>query len=151
MNRLGQKIMLPIMLSREFRSDLVMAFTVVPAAAYTALHYGYLEPRKHADCGTRLGDLRSANAELIAERREAALEAREVLRDQACKRARQELHSVVDSSSSPPFTVAKNLPPTPTGDGGGGRGGTHLDHVKQSSRRGGDGELLGTQRSRYRR
>ncbi|TKY85433.1 hypothetical protein EX895_005595 [Sporisorium graminicola] len=91
LNRLGQKILLPILLSPEFRSDLVVAFTVLPAAAYTALHWGYLEPRKHARLRDRLGELRRANHELIAERRAAAVEAREVLRDQAVKKARVEV------------------------------------------------------------
>lgn len=90
-NRLGQKIMLPILLSPEFRSDLVVLFTVVPAAAYTALHWRYLEPSKQRRLRNRLGELRSANREMILERRQAALEAVEVLRDQAVKRAHQEL------------------------------------------------------------
>ncbi|GAC97525.1 hypothetical protein PHSY_005111 [Pseudozyma hubeiensis SY62] len=89
-NRLGQKILVPIMLSPEFRSDLVVLFTAVPAAAYTALHWGYLEPRKQKRLKNRLGELRKVNREVIVERRQAAVEAREVLKDQAVKRARQE-------------------------------------------------------------
>lgn len=93
-NRLGQKILLPITLSPEFRSDLVVLFTVVPAAAYSALHYGYLEPRKQKRLKNRLGELRSQNQELIIERRQAALEALSVLRDQAIKKATFELRKL---------------------------------------------------------
>ncbi|SPO23766.1 uncharacterized protein UTRI_03737_B [Ustilago trichophora] len=91
LNRLGQKILLPITLSPEFRSDLVVLFTVIPAASYAALHYGYLEPRKHRRLKNRLGELRKQNHELIVERRLAALEALEVLRDQAVKKATLEM------------------------------------------------------------
>lgn len=91
LNRLGQKILLPITLSPEFRSDLVLLFTVLPAAGYTALHYGYLEPRKQRRLRNRLGELRAQNRELILERRTAALEARAVLRDTAHKKAALEL------------------------------------------------------------
>ncbi|SAM82366.1 uncharacterized protein UBRO_04636 [Ustilago bromivora] len=90
-NRLGQKILVPITLSPEFRSDLVVLGSVVPAAAYTALHYGYLEPRKQRRLQNRLGELRAQNQELILERRQAALEALAVLRDQAVKKATLEL------------------------------------------------------------
>uniref|UniRef100_V5E4U1 J domain-containing protein n=1 Tax=Kalmanozyma brasiliensis (strain GHG001) TaxID=1365824 RepID=V5E4U1_KALBG len=92
-NRLGQKILLPILLSKEFRPDLVLAFTAIPVVAYGTLHYGYLEPRKQGRLKNRLAELRGANADVIRERREAACEAVEVLREQAWKRARQELGS----------------------------------------------------------
>ncbi|KAI3480287.1 hypothetical protein L1887_57552 [Cichorium endivia] len=72
-------------------SDLVVLFTVVPAAAYTALHWGVLEPRKQRRLRNRLGELRAANSELILERRQAALDALALLRDQASKKARSEL------------------------------------------------------------
>ncbi|PWY99494.1 hypothetical protein BCV70DRAFT_201054 [Testicularia cyperi] len=90
-NRLGQKILLPITLSPEFRSDLVVLFTAVPAAAYTALHYGYFEPRKRKRLSDRLGELRRENKEMILERRQGALEALVVLRDQAVKKAELEM------------------------------------------------------------
>lgn len=92
-NRLGQKILLPITLAPEFRSDLVVLATVVPAGMYTALHYGWLEPRKQRRLRNRLGELRRQNHDLIVERRQAALEAQQVLRDQAVKKARHELRS----------------------------------------------------------
>ncbi|SNX83748.1 uncharacterized protein MEPE_02455 [Melanopsichium pennsylvanicum] len=91
LNRLGQKVLLPITLSREFRSDLVALCSVVPAVTYTALHYGYFEPRKQKRLKNRMGELRKQNKELILERRQAAKEALEVLRDQAVKKAQGEL------------------------------------------------------------
>lgn len=90
-NRLGQKIMLPIMLSPTFRADLVVIFTALPVATYTALHYGYFEPRKKKRLTNRLGELRRANRDMILERRQAAQQALTVLRDQAVKKAEAEL------------------------------------------------------------
>lgn len=90
-NRLGQKILVPITLSPTFRSDLVLFFAAVPAIGFTALHYGYLEPAEQKRLKNRLGELRESNADLIRERRTAALEARQVLRDQAVKKALAEL------------------------------------------------------------
>ncbi|SJX63177.1 uncharacterized protein SRS1_14001 [Sporisorium reilianum f. sp. reilianum] len=90
-NRLGQKMLLPVLLSPDMRADLVVAFTVLPAAAYGALYWGWLEPSKRKRLRDRVGELRRANAQLIAERRQAAVEAIEVLRDPAAKKARVEI------------------------------------------------------------
>lgn len=85
-NRLGQKVVVPIMLSPEFRSDLLLAFTLIPAATMTVLHHYYLVPQKKLRVESRLQKLRRENQDMIRERREEALSARELLRDQGRKR-----------------------------------------------------------------
>ncbi|EPQ31114.1 uncharacterized protein PFL1_01303 [Pseudozyma flocculosa PF-1] len=90
-NRLGQKVMVPIQLSSEFRSDLVILFAALPAAGYTALHHLYLQPRKRRRITDKLAHLRRDHAEVILQRRTAAIEACEVLRDQALKKAEAEM------------------------------------------------------------
>ncbi|KAN0065729.1 hypothetical protein ACQY0O_000859 [Thecaphora frezii] len=89
-NRLGQKIVLPILLAPEFRSDLVLLCTALPAVGYTALHHLYLDPRRRRRITDKLATLRRENAEVIEKRKEAAIEARQVLRDQAIKKAAAE-------------------------------------------------------------
>ncbi len=86
LNRLGQKVQVPVVLSREFRADLFAICAIVPAASMSALHYYYLQPRKRRRIETRLQDLRRENREMIRERRQAAASALDLLRDQARKR-----------------------------------------------------------------
>ncbi|KAE8232119.1 hypothetical protein CF326_g2852 [Tilletia indica] len=86
-NRLGQKINVPILISPYFRSDLVLICTALPAITYTALHYGYLVPAKRRRISRKVAELRAESRELIEERYRAAIEAKALLRDQARKRA----------------------------------------------------------------
>ncbi|KAK0536162.1 hypothetical protein OC835_002124 [Tilletia horrida] len=88
--RLGQKINVPIMLSPYFRSDLLVLCTAVPAVTYTALHYGYLLPAKRKRISRKVAELRAQSRELIEERYRAAVEAKALLREQARKRAMSE-------------------------------------------------------------
>ena len=89
-DRLGQKVNVPIQISPEYRSDLVAAFTVVPLASMLAVEHLYLKPMKRKRISTKLADLRKQNSGLIHERRTAAREARDVLREAARKKADQE-------------------------------------------------------------
>lgn len=85
-NRLGQKLMIPIILSPFFRNDLIMGCTVIPAVSFLGLHHLYLVPKKRKGISSRLGKLRKENKEMIQQRRIAALEARMLLIDQAKKK-----------------------------------------------------------------
>ncbi|CAD6887578.1 unnamed protein product [Tilletia laevis] len=85
--RLGQKINVPILISPYFRSDLVVICTALPAITYTALHYGYLVPAKRRRISRKVAELRTESRDLIEERYRAAVEAKALLRDQARKRA----------------------------------------------------------------
>lgn len=89
-NRLGQKLTIPIQLSPEYRADLVSAFTILPLASMVAVDHLYLKPLKRTKVANKLADLRKRNSALIEERRMAALEAINVLRDAAYKKAEQE-------------------------------------------------------------
>lgn len=113
--------MLPILLSHEFRSDLVLLTTVLPAISMTAVHYLYLQPRKRRKIRDRLATLRQDNAEFIAQRRQAALEARTLLGEQVRKKASAEArkHGLVivqayygklDSFPNPPADADGALP-----------------------------------------
>ena len=85
-NRLGQKITIPIILAPEFRSDLLMACTAIPAAGMSLFHYYYILPNKRKRIESTLKDLRKQNEEMIRERREAAVSAIDLLQEQARKK-----------------------------------------------------------------
>lgn len=89
-NRLGQKLQIPIQLSPEYRSDLITAFTIVPIISMLAMEHLYLKPMKRKKISSKLASLRKSNSGLIQERKNAALEARNVLREAAKKKAIQE-------------------------------------------------------------
>jgi DnaJ family protein C protein 11 len=86
-NRLGQKLTVPVQLSPEYRPDIVGAFTVVPMAGMLAIEHLYLKPNKRRKIASKLADLRKQNSTLIQERRTAAIEAINVLREAAKKKA----------------------------------------------------------------
>lgn len=89
-NRLGQKVNLPIQISPEYRADLVTAFTIIPLAGMLAVEQLYFKPMKRQRISTKLADLRKQNSSLIKERKLAAIEARNVLKEAARKKAEQE-------------------------------------------------------------
>lgn len=89
-SRLGQKLNIPIIISPEFRPDLVTVCTVVPTLGLLAAEHLYFKPAKRRKIQDRLVSLRTQHADLIQERREAALEAVRVLRQSARKKARNE-------------------------------------------------------------
>jgi DnaJ family protein C protein 11 len=45
-NRLGQKMALPILLSQNLNPYVVLGSTVLPALSFVALHHLYLQPRR---------------------------------------------------------------------------------------------------------
>ncbi|WFD45364.1 hypothetical protein MPSI1_004046 [Malassezia psittaci] len=86
-SRLGQRIVVPIMLSPTFRADLAGAATLLPAAIFAISHYLYFVPRRQRLQADRLAKLRQSNVEAIEQRRGSAEQTRELLRAQAWKRA----------------------------------------------------------------
>lgn len=85
--RLGQKLVVPIVLSPNFRTDVVAAATVIPAAAFGLSHYLYFVPKRRAARKARIELLRRENAGTLEHRRVMAEQTRELLRGQAIKRA----------------------------------------------------------------
>lgn len=90
-NRLGQKLIVPITLSNQFRQDLIVACTLIPSLSFLTLHHLYLVPRKRKGISNRLERLRKENKEMIRERRKGAKEARMLLLDQAKKKFEVEI------------------------------------------------------------
>lgn len=85
--RLGQKLVLPVILSPTFRTDVVAAATLIPAAVFGLSHYLYFAPKRRAARTARIEQLRRENAEVLEHRRVMAEQTRELLRGQALKRA----------------------------------------------------------------
>lgn len=90
-SRLGQKLMFPILLSPTFRSDLMAAATLIPAASMILSHYLYFVPRQKKERTKRLLQVRKEHAATIEQRHTSAEQTRELLRPQAWKRAESEL------------------------------------------------------------
>lgn len=90
-SRLGQRIVLPILLSPSFRADLAAAATLVPAAAIVLSHFFYFVPMRQRRRAEQLANLRRDNREVIEQRHTSAEQTRELLRAQALKRAETEL------------------------------------------------------------
>lgn len=74
-NRLGQKLALPILLSADRNPYVVLCTTVVPAAAYAALYHFYLLPQKHKRIANRIYELRAEHADYISAKRQEAADA----------------------------------------------------------------------------
>ncbi|PKI84548.1 hypothetical protein MVES_001411 [Malassezia vespertilionis] len=90
-SRLGQRVVLPILLSPTFRPNLAMAATLLPAAAIALSHYLYFMPMRQRKRAERITELRRENIGVIEQRRTAAEQTRELLRGQAEKRASTEI------------------------------------------------------------
>lgn len=86
-SRLGQRIVLPIILAPNFRSDLAVAATLVPAAIFALSHYFYFAPRKQRLVADRVAKLRQDNLGAIEQRRTSAEQTRILLQGQALKKA----------------------------------------------------------------
>ncbi|KAL1923000.1 uncharacterized protein VTP21DRAFT_9376 [Calcarisporiella thermophila] len=88
--RLGQSLVLPIMLSGDL--DLKLAFwaAVLPSCAYLAVDRAVLKPRRRKKAQERLEMLRAHHAEAIAHRRREAEEATRLLLDMVTRKVEQE-------------------------------------------------------------
>lgn len=89
-SRLGQRIVLPIILAPNFRTDLAAAATLVPAAVIALSHFLYFVPKRQRIAAERVAKLRRDNVGAIEQRRTSAEQTRELLRGQALKRAEAE-------------------------------------------------------------
>jgi DnaJ family protein C protein 11 len=89
-SRLRQKLLVPIQLSPQFRPDIVAVCTLAPGLALLAAEQYYFRPMRRQKVSKRLADLRAQNTELIQQRKQAAREAVDVLRQNARKRAHVE-------------------------------------------------------------
>lgn len=71
-NRLGQKLAFPILLSADLNPYVAFCTTVLPASAYAALYHFYILPRKHERIKNRIHELRVEHADYIAAKRQEA-------------------------------------------------------------------------------
>ncbi|KAG9127808.1 hypothetical protein FRC07_009000 [Ceratobasidium sp. 392] len=72
LNRLGQRIIVPIQLSREFDVQLALYTAVIPAIGAVLVNQLILKPRRQKQAKTRLEKLREERAERLSEDRQAA-------------------------------------------------------------------------------
>ncbi|PWN31705.1 uncharacterized protein FA14DRAFT_151104 [Meira miltonrushii] len=92
-NRLGQKLVVPIQLSPEYRPELVAGCALIPGAGLLAAEHLYFRPRRRRNVQNRLVNLRTQHKDMIVQRKQAAAEAIHVLRGGARKRAHAEFSS----------------------------------------------------------
>ena len=88
--RLGQRIVLPILLSPTLRTDLAAIATLIPATAMALSHFLYFVPKRRRFTAEKLAQLRHTHMNEIEQRRVSAEQTRSLLRGQALKRAEAE-------------------------------------------------------------
>ncbi|KAI8390212.1 hypothetical protein BD560DRAFT_380258 [Blakeslea trispora] len=89
-SRLGQKAVLPIILSADF--DLRLAFfgAVIPASVALAIDQWVLKPRRKRLIQQKIEELREEHAEYLENRKQEALDAQSLMTDIAERKRRQE-------------------------------------------------------------
>lgn len=78
-NRLGQKISIPILLAERLDPFILLGSTLIPAAAYASIYKFYLLPRKKRALKDRVKDLREEHKEFIRQKRQEARDAVDVM------------------------------------------------------------------------
>lgn len=81
-NRLGQRLSVPILLSSAATPRLILGTILIPGASIASLQYFYLTPRSTRRIAERLKRLREEQKEEMEHKRKEALEAIELLREQ---------------------------------------------------------------------
>ncbi|KAJ3183761.1 hypothetical protein HDU87_005877 [Geranomyces variabilis] len=84
--RLGQKFVIPIMLTPQFDFKLAIWATMLPISISFALDRLYLEPRRRRRLTDKLSQVRAANAELLASRRQEAEGAVRIMKDSVLRK-----------------------------------------------------------------
>ncbi|KAJ3159386.1 hypothetical protein HDU86_001704 [Geranomyces michiganensis] len=88
--RLGQKLVIPIMLTPQFDFKLAIWATILPVSMSFALDRLYLEPRRRRRLAAKLAQVRAANAELLAGRRQEAEDAIRIMKDSVLRKLEAE-------------------------------------------------------------
>ncbi|KAI7847477.1 hypothetical protein BDC45DRAFT_451794 [Circinella umbellata] len=89
-SRLGQKVVLPIILSTEFDLQLAFFGAVVPVSVAVALDQLLLKPRRRKQIKEKIQQLREEHAEYLAMRKQEALEGQQLMIEIAARKMRQE-------------------------------------------------------------
>ncbi|KAI9206573.1 uncharacterized protein BJ171DRAFT_14942 [Polychytrium aggregatum] len=88
--RLGQKFIIPVLLSHQLSIEAVLWATVAPVVAAIAIDQFILAPRKKQLLAEKLDEIRKENAEILADRQKEALEATRLMKDLAQRKLEQE-------------------------------------------------------------
>ncbi|KAJ3300834.1 hypothetical protein HK104_000027 [Borealophlyctis nickersoniae] len=90
LSRLGQRFVVPIILSPELDFKLAVWATVLPVCASVALNQFYFGPKRRRQLAQRLEEVRAENAELLAKRKNEAEEAVQLMKDSVLRKAEAE-------------------------------------------------------------
>lgn len=111
-NRLGQKISIPILLAERLDPFILLGSTLIPAAAYASIYKLYLLPRKKRALKDRVKDLREEHKEFIRQKRQEARDAVDVMERSVEAKLAQERDR---NGMSPSFFCFQSLlPPFPS-------------------------------------
>ncbi|TPX60781.1 hypothetical protein SpCBS45565_g07404 [Spizellomyces sp. 'palustris'] len=88
--RLGQKFVLPIILSPQFDMRLAFWAAVLPVCVSVALDKFYFNPRRKHRLAQKLAQVRGANAEILAQRKQEAEDAVRIMKDSVLRKVEAE-------------------------------------------------------------
>ncbi|GAB1522363.1 DnaJ (Hsp40), sub C, member 11 [Rhizoctonia solani] len=102
LNRLGQRIIIPIQLSREFDLNLALYTAVIPSISAVLVNQYILRPQRQKRAKGRIDALRERQSEMLEEDRKQAEHYIESIREQVKRKIETEKGSDGDSPSSAP-------------------------------------------------
>ncbi|KAJ3016452.1 hypothetical protein HKX48_004027 [Thoreauomyces humboldtii] len=88
--RLGQKFVLPIMLTPQFDLKLALWATILPVVASYTMDRFYFSPRRKQRLADKLSQVRASNAELFSQRRKEAEDAIRIMKDSVLRKLEAE-------------------------------------------------------------
>ncbi|KAF9192027.1 hypothetical protein BGZ51_006386 [Haplosporangium sp. Z 767] len=89
-NRLGQSVTVPILLSSEFKPKFAFWTAIAPVCAIAALDLGYIKPKRRRERAEKLKEHRKIHAEFIANQKKEAEEAIQLLQESTARKTKQE-------------------------------------------------------------
>ncbi|GAB5588185.1 hypothetical protein Unana1_03085 [Umbelopsis nana] len=88
--RLGQKVVIPIVLSSEFNFRLAFWGAVMPASVVVMMDHFLLKPRRKKQLTDKINELREEHADYLAQRKTEADQAQMILTDSARRKMKAE-------------------------------------------------------------
>ncbi|KAM0749395.1 DnaJ-domain-containing protein [Meredithblackwellia eburnea MCA 4105] len=88
--RLGQKLILPVIVSSSFNPTLALTFTVIPALSVVVANHYIVAPRKRRKITNKIAELRKENSEYILEKRKEAAAASKLLEEHVARKVEEE-------------------------------------------------------------
>ncbi|WRT68254.1 uncharacterized protein IL334_005230 [Kwoniella shivajii] len=90
MNRLGQRISLPVLLSERLSPTILFFSTIIPAATYMGAYRYVILPRKKRRLRERIQELREENKDFIGQKKAEALDAVSLMEREIEKKVKAE-------------------------------------------------------------